>query len=203
MSLKWLPNTLTAIRIAAAPVICWLIFAALASNEAPIKEMYASVAFALFTLAAMTDWLDGFLARKLDAASAFGAKLDLWADKILVLAVLLGMLAFFPLIAIIGLLSLSVRDVLIMRLRATRPDVNLKATFLAKSKTAIIMAAMGICLFGYAFTMQGIRNTDEAMVDAMVTIIRIGLSLFMFGCVLSLGTALQYYQAAMKSPEPS
>lgn len=202
MSLKWLPNALTWLRIIAAPIVAGLIFFALQSSEAPSREFYASVAFVLFVLAAITDWFDGFLARKLSASSDFGAKLDLWADKLLVFAVLIGVLVFYPLFAIFGLLSLSVRDAVIMRLRANRPDVNLKATFLAKSKTAIIMTGMAICLFAYARLMgaEQLQDTDQQIL--MMRLIRFGLSVFVFGCVLSLGTGLQYLQAAAQTKPP-
>jgi|GEM_PF-1931152 len=196
MTLSWIPNAVTLLRIAAAPIVGWLVWAFLNGDSLEFREVYAGLAFGIFTLAAVTDWLDGYLARALDAASDFGAKLDLWADKILVFAVLIGVLSAYPVIAIFGLVCLSVRDLLVMRLRAKRPDVNLKATFLAKSKTAIIMGAMSICMLAYAFAMSAARQNAIEQMELMIIICRIGLSIFVFGCVLSLGTGAQYFLAA-------
>jgi len=203
MSLKWIPNALTFLRLAAAPFVTILLFQMFSAEDLALKEVYASAAFTLFTLAAITDWFDGFVARKLDAASELGAKLDLWADKVIVLAVLLGTLPFLPLLAVLGLFSLSVRDIVIMRLRAQRPDVNLKATFLAKSKTAVIMVGMAMAMAGYAFTLLSLRIEDPGSAHFMSLLTRIGLSLYVFGCVLSLGTGYQYIQAALAQPSDS
>lgn len=196
MSLKWIPNALTILRLLAAPFVTILLLKMFSAEDPALKEVYAGIAFTLFTLAAITDWFDGFAARKLDAASELGAKLDLWADKLIVFAVLLGMLPSLPLLAVFGLVSLSVRDIMIMRLRAKRPDVNLKATFLAKSKTAVIMVGIAMAIAGYAFNLTSLRLDDADNAYYMHLIMRIGCSLFVFGCVLSLGTGFQYLQAA-------
>lgn len=203
MSVKWIPNVLTLLRFAAAPVVTFLLVSMFQADTLHMKEAFASAAFTVFALAAATDWLDGYMARKLGALSDFGAKIDLWADKIIVLAVLIGALPFLPFLAIGGLITLTVRDVFVMRLRARRPEVNLKATFLAKSKTAIIMAGMAMAMAGYAFTISAIRQEDPETARLMMIITRAGLSLFVFGCVLSLGTAFQYFQAASATVRPS
>ncbi len=199
MSLKWIPNALTGLRLLAAPCVAFLLYAMFATDDAILREFYASAAFTVFVIAALTDWLDGFAARKLDAASELGAKLDLWADKIIVFAVLLACLPFLPILAMLGLFSLSGRDIIIMRLRAMRPDVNLKATFLAKSKTAVVMTGMAMAMAGYAFTLLATRIGDTDGAELMHLITRLGLSLYTFGCVLSLGTGYQYLQAAFTS----
>lgn len=185
MNWKWLPNAITLIRIAAAPVVGWLVWKAstygILSPTAPM-----ALAAVLFTIACLTDWLDGFLARSLNATSEFGAKLDLWADKIIVALALLGLMFAAPIVSLVGLASLSVRDLYIMRLRANRPDVNLKATFLAKSKTAIVMAGMALAMFGIAYGAH--------------PIFLLGAVLFALGCALSLYTGWQYIAAARAQP---
>ncbi|MEO9968778.1 MAG: CDP-alcohol phosphatidyltransferase family protein [Hyphomonadaceae bacterium] len=201
MSLSWIPNAVTLLRIAAAPLVGWLVWSFLTNTELEFKEVYAGLAFGIFSIAALTDWLDGFLARALNATSDLGAKLDLWADKALVFAVLVALLSTHPVIAIYGLICLSVRDIFVMRLRSKRPDVNLKATFLAKSKTAIIMGAMALCMLAFSLTMNASRLGDAAQLELMNIILRIGLSVFVFGCVLSLGTGVQYFLAAAGSKE--
>lgn len=196
MSLKWIPNALTLLRIGAAPFVAYILYLMFTAEQSDAKEHYAFIVFLVFIIAAVTDWFDGFFARKLNATSPLGAKLDLWADKIIVFAVLVGCLPFLPVLAIFGLIALSVRDIIIMRLRAKRPDVNLKATFMAKSKTAVVMTGMAMAMGGYAFTLQAQNAAFAETADLMNLVTRLGLSMYTFGCVLSLGTAFQYIQAA-------
>lgn len=203
MSLNWLPNALTIARIVAAPIIGWLVWRVTIPGDAEHLALLATWAFILFVAAALTDWLDGYLARKLDVASALGAKLDLWADKILVTGVLVGALPNFPLLALAGLLSLTVRDFLIMYLRARRPDVNLKATFLAKSKTAVVMTGMGIILLAMTLYFQAAIDTYKPDIPWLRWLLFTGIALYALGCLLSLYTGLQYARAALAKPTPN
>ena len=192
MPLKWLPNALTIARILAAPVILYLL-----AGWGEIDPASASLwALFLFIIASITDGLDGWAARALDASSKFGATLDLWGDKILVFAPLMGWLiagAFSPL-ALIALLALTARDIAIMALRAARPDVNLGASFLAKSKTALVMIGMSVMLLAQWMLV-------ETMSFAQITSL-IGQSLLTLGCIASLYTGLQYARAALAAPKP-
>ena len=76
-----LPNLLTIGRIVAIPVICWL----LAAGGTELRW----IALALYVFAAVTDWLDGYLARRMNLISPLGRMLDPIADKLLVLALLI------------------------------------------------------------------------------------------------------------------
>ena len=71
-----LPNILTSLRIVLIPVLVIVFYL-------PVKWAYIGSA-AIFTVAALTDWLDGYLARKLGQMTAFGAFLDPVADKLIV-----------------------------------------------------------------------------------------------------------------------
>jgi phosphatidylglycerophosphate synthase len=161
-------------------------------------------AFGLFVFSALTDWLDGFLARKLDAKSELGGKLDLWGDKILVgitlLAlwagwmsdvhdrtdVLLGVLGYvMPYgIGLFFLLAIPVRDSLVTRLRAqaSLKGVSLSPTFAAKSKTAVIMGGMGLLLAGLASGLSGLGYA--------------GFAILVLGALMSIWTGLAYFKAA-------
>jgi len=77
-----IPNTLTVLRILLVPVFA--VAFVMPSDAARL------VAFAVFALAGISDWLDGFAARKLKAGSDFGRMLDPIADKILVAVALIS-----------------------------------------------------------------------------------------------------------------
>jgi phosphatidylglycerophosphate synthase len=201
--MKWLPNTLSLGRILAAPLIAWLIYAGMIVGDVNKLRW----AFGLFVASAVTDWLDGYLARKLDAKSALGGKLDLWGDKALVglclVALWLGWLNLGnvyanpllgmldqPVKAVIGmllLLALPGRDAYVTQLRArleTR-GIAIPPTFLAKSKTAVVMAALAIILAGLA--------------HSLVPVMLAGLVVLCVGAVLSLWTAWAYVQRSRES----
>lgn len=77
-TLTWLPTFLTLARVVAVPALAGVYY-----SDIPHAAVIAGV---MFMLAAFTDWLDGYLARKLKASSAFGAFLDPVADKLMVAA---------------------------------------------------------------------------------------------------------------------
>lgn len=156
-------------------------------------------AFGLFVFAACTDWVDGTLARAMNATSELGAKLDLLADKLLVGVTLLGIIlsnlmvmprSYWPVVIAIGaflLLSTSARDYYVTRLRSEGAEfgLNMPASFLAKSKTAVIMAGIGVYLAAWPF--------DRA------ELLSIGAIVIVIGALLSLFTGFQYYSAFIKA----
>ncbi|MEM7661756.1 MAG: CDP-alcohol phosphatidyltransferase family protein [Pseudomonadota bacterium] len=200
MDLKWLPNALTLLRIGAAPVVAWLVWTATAPEGASTTQANSLyLAFWIFTVACLTDWLDGFVARSLNATSDFGAKLDLWADKIIVFFVLIGMFPDSWGVSILGVICLSVRDLYIMRLRASRPDVSLKASAAAKAKTAIVMVGLAGILLATARIFGDIAATGDVQ-NISQMIATASLLLFVIGCLLSLYTGWQYIAAARAKP---
>lgn len=92
-----LPNTISLLRLLATPVVVWLIFAA-----------QWEMACVLFLLAALSDGLDGYLARRLGQTSAFGAALDALADKALGLATLITLTR-------LGMIPLGVAAAIVLR----------------------------------------------------------------------------------------
>jgi len=76
-----IPNLITVLRLLAVAFIVWLSYSA--------QTCGLVVAAALFALAALSDWLDGFVARRTRASSAFGTLMDPLVDKVMVLSVLL------------------------------------------------------------------------------------------------------------------
>jgi CDP-diacylglycerol--glycerol-3-phosphate 3-phosphatidyltransferase len=134
-----IPNILTLSRIVMIPVFVFIFYM-------PVQWSYL-VSAAIFTLAAATDWLDGYLARKLNQSTPFGAFLDPVADKLMVavaLAVLIeehaALILTLPATVIIG------REIVISALREWMAEVGSRASvavsYIGKIKTVAQMAAI-------------------------------------------------------------
>ena len=134
-------NSLTAVRILLAPIILLLL----------IYGNYLLCTSLLF-LAGVTDFLDGYLARKYNAESQIGEILDPIADKILVIFILFGLAVALDsyLISFMSALIIS-REIGVAALRDYSARNNFfdktKVTFLAKTKTAIQLSTIGLYLF--------------------------------------------------------
>ena len=151
-----IPNILTGLRLAAG-VVMFLILAG-ATGGIPIVSSYLSpedqfglyrVAFIIFVVAASTDWIDGYLARRWHATTRWGAILDPIADKVLVPGAILGVLTSgsVPQFACPCGLRLF-REFAAPALRETvAGKVKLPVTLLAKWKTTLQLVALGAQLF--------------------------------------------------------
>jgi len=104
-------------------------------------------AFAIFVLAGATDYLDGFLARRLGAVSDFGSMLDPIADKMLVLTAI-ALLLFQGTIPLVPSLLIICREVFVSGLREYlgRRTIKMPVRMLAKWKTAVQFIALGLLL---------------------------------------------------------
>ena len=144
-----LPNALTIMRIVLVPV-----FAVAFVMPGSVSRI---VAFLIFVIAGVSDWLDGFAARKLNAGSEFGRMLDPIADKVLVAVALMMLVAegdirqfnltsdLHSLFRLVPALIILSREILVSGLReflaGTR--VSVPVTAVAKVKTAMQMIAIG------------------------------------------------------------
>ena len=148
-----IPNIITGLRLIAG-VIMFLILAGAAPQGVPFLSEYLSpddqfrfgrTAFVIFVVAASSDWVDGYLARRWHATTRWGAILDPIADKILVTGAILGVLAWgaLPQIAIpCGLILF--REFAVSALRETvAGKVKLQVTLLAKWKTTLQLVGLG------------------------------------------------------------
>jgi CDP-diacylglycerol---glycerol-3-phosphate 3-phosphatidyltransferase len=88
-----LPNSITLIRIASIPLLVWILSSARFTSTNGEKELLAS---ALFIAAAMTDGIDGYLARKREQITTMGILLDPIADKLLIAAAFVTLVQFNP-----------------------------------------------------------------------------------------------------------
>ncbi len=171
-SLTSLPNILTLSRIACIPIIVGLFF---------IPAGWAAwLACAVFSLAAMTDYFDGYLARQRAEVSALGKLLDPIADKMLVSAVLLMLVGSGQLngVAIIPALIILMREILVSGMReflAGFGGKGLPVSNLAKWKTVVQMVALGFLIVGDAgpdilpVTLIGVVGIWAASVLTLIT----------------------------------
>lgn len=142
--LNSLPNILTVSRILAIPAICAAFYLPGAWS--------AWVPLALFALAGITDWFDGYLARKWGQMSDLGRFLDPVADKLLVAAVILMLIAFERIdrITCLAAVVIMCREVTVTGLREFLAELRVKVPVskLAKWKTTVQLVALGILIVG-------------------------------------------------------
>jgi len=139
-----IPNILTLTRIAVIPVFVLVFFLPF--------DLARPISAAIFAVAAFTDWLDGYLARKLNQTSRFGAFLDPVADKLMVAVALIllvnsehSLWLALPAIVIIG------REIAISALREWMAEIGERAqvavSYIGKIKTAGQMLALLLLLY--------------------------------------------------------
>lgn len=146
-----LPTLLTFFRIAMGPAIAALVLwaAELTFVDRLLAGVLYGVCLALFALAAATDWLDGWLARKLNAVTPLGAALDHCADKVLIACVLIALAyAALPLNLTAAAVLIVGRDLAIAGLRegVSAQGRSLPVGVLGKWKAAAEMAGVGAFL---------------------------------------------------------
>ncbi|HEV7266109.1 MAG TPA: CDP-diacylglycerol--glycerol-3-phosphate 3-phosphatidyltransferase [Falsiroseomonas sp.] len=181
-----LPNLLTLSRIAAIPVLV-----VLAALRDPLGDLGACI---VFSVAAITDYYDGKLARERQQTSSFGRMLDPIADKLLVGAALMllagmGRLTDFGLFPAIVIL---LREILVSGLREYLAGlaVGLPVTKLAKWKTGFQMGALGTLLAG---------DTAAAVLYlSFLPVSLIGELMLWTAAVLTLITGWDYLRAGLR-----
>ena len=150
-----LPTLLTWARIVAIPLIVGVFYLPLA---APDRNLIATV---LFIVVALTDWADGYLARRLNMTSSFGAFLDPVADKFLVCAALLVLVELDRVGSLVALVIIG-REIAISALREWMAQIGASRSvavhMLGKLKTVVQMTAIPFLLFHG--TLFGIIDTQ-------------------------------------------
>ncbi len=144
--LMTLPNLLTFSRILIIPVLVALLY-----TTAPWASW---LALAVFVAAALTDWLDGFFARRRRQVSPLGRFLDPIADKLLVAAVVVMLVASGRVTGLVVLPALVIlcREILVSGLREYLAEIQVEmpVSRLAKWKTAFQMGALALLILGEA-----------------------------------------------------
>ena len=160
-----IPTLMTWTRIVAIPLIVGVYY--LPGLPATAQNEIATIMFVLF---AVTDWLDGYLARKLNQTSAFGAFLDPVADKFLVCASLLILVHMNRVHVLVALVIIG-REIAISSLREWMAQIGASKSvavhMVGKLKTTVQMVAIPFLLFdGSLFGLSDTRAWGDVFIWA-------------------------------------
>ena len=203
--MRALPNLVTGVRLALA----LFMFLALATAAGDMPWLSARLtpraeyalerwAFGAFLVAALSDFVDGWLARRLGATSVWGAILDPIADKVLVCAAVLGLLALAaspPVVIPAALILFREFTVSALREVAAGKGVTLPVTLLAKWKTTLQLVALAAELVVATWNAFGLP--DDLAVLGPATKAAHGLLWLAAG--VTLYTGVQYWEQARKA----
>jgi len=190
-----LPNLLTYARIVAVPaVVACMYWQDILQGGLWLRWL----ALAIFVLAAITDFLDGYVARLWGQQSTFGRMLDPIADKLLVASCLL-MLAADTTIrgwTVWAAIVILCREILVSGLREYLAElrVSVPVTQLAKWKTAVQLLAIGFLLAGQA----GDQVIGQTLGSSTRIITELGIGLLWISALVTLYTGWDYFRAGMR-----
>ncbi len=186
-----LPNLLTMARIVMIPVVLWLM-----ADGTPRANFWAAI---VYILTAVTDFLDGWLARRMGLISILGKFLDPLADKLLVMSSLVFMsyLGRLPLLGVGAVILMVGREMSVTALRsiAMSEGVVMAASQGGKDKTALQMAAILLLILHHPYD-----------VNFFFTVVRIdlgmvGLVLLYLSLFLALTSAGEYVKLFVEAVE--
>jgi CDP-diacylglycerol--glycerol-3-phosphate 3-phosphatidyltransferase len=203
--MKSLPNILTSLRL----VLALFMFVALAaaaggvpglSNHLTVEMQFALQRWAVyaFVVAAVTDFFDGWLARRMDAESIWGAILDPIGDKVLVCGAVLGLMALGPQPMVLlpaGLILFREFTVSALREVGAGKGVKLPVTRLAKWKTTLQLTALAMELVVAAWGAFALPDTPAIHGTASFA----AHTLFWIATVVTLITGAQYWEQTRKA----
>ena len=178
-----LPNLLTLLRIALIPVFVVVFYLPVGWSNL--------VATVIFCLAAITDWLDGYLARRLEQTSLFGAFMDPVADKLMVVIALILLIernptAFASMIMTLPAAVIISREIVVSALREWMAELGertqVAVSTIGKVKTTVQMFAIPFLLY----------KKDIGMMPTAET----GIVLLYIAAVLTLWSMMIYVKAA-------
>jgi CDP-diacylglycerol--glycerol-3-phosphate 3-phosphatidyltransferase len=187
-----IPNMLTMARIVAIPFFTWLL-----DVPTPIRGFWACI---VFTLAAVTDVLDGYLARRMGVVSVLGKFLDPLADKLIVMAALVWLVPMGRIAAWVVVLLLA-REISVTGLRsvAASEGVVIAAGREGKMKTALQMIGIVALVLGFPYHLS-YAGIDLGVVD----MVHVGRALVYLSLLFSIASAAQYvrlFAAAVEAKE--
>lgn len=176
-----IPTLMTWARILAIPLIIGVFYSPLSQE---VRNLTATILFIVF---AVTDWLDGYLARKLNQISSFGAFLDPVADKFLVCASLLALVHMNRVNVFIALIIIG-REIAISALREWMAQIGASKSvavhLVGKAKTVVQMVAIPFLLY-------------DGMLWSLIDTRRWGNVLIWIAAILTVWSMVYYLQKAV------
>jgi len=174
-----IPTALTLLRIALIPLLILIFYLPIPGSR--------TLSALIFMVAAFSDWLDGFLARKLDLTSRFGAFLDPVADKLIVVTALVVLLQENPsILFVISTVVIIGREITISALREWMAEIghrtHVAVSSVGKVKTAVQMLAITLMLY----------QSEIAGISAYTA----GLYTLYLSVILTLWSMAQYLMSA-------
>ena len=162
--MQWnIPNSLTVLRILFIPFFVSLYY----FDSGLTPHQVNVLATAIFGLAAATDWLDGYFARKLNQTSAFGAFLDPVADKLMVTAALIMLVEFGRVGALIAFIIIG-REIAISALREWMAGIgqggSVAVAMIGKIKTVAQMVAILFLLYSDPIGVFNIKLIGQLLI---------------------------------------
>lgn len=175
-----LPNLLSLLRVVLIPVLVALYF-----MPGPNASVWATL---VFVLAGITDWLDGYMARRMNLTSPFGAFIDPVADKLIVVVALLLILYKSPVwFILLPVIVIVFREITISALREWMAEIGarhvVQVSSIGKWKTTFQMIAIG-CLIFYKPLFE-------------LPVFEIGVVLLYVAALLTLTSMISYLKAAL------
>jgi len=184
--MQWnLPNSLTVFRIAIIPVLVIMYL----FHNWPMRQEWLTI---VFVIAAITDWLDGYLARKMNLSSPFGAFLDPVADKLIVSTALVLLVsdasvldrAFSSVLFIISVAVIIGREIVISALREVMADMGRRGDVAVdktgKYKTAFQLISISMLLYA-----QPLLGLPMFKIGELLLYLAVGLTLWSMWVYLS------------------
>ena len=168
-----IPNSLTLLRIALIPCLILIFYLPESTLSAYQKNLTATL---IFLFAAITDWLDGYLARRLNQTSDFGAFIDPVADKLIVIAALILLVKLGRVESIIAFIIIA-REFTISSLREwmamNGQSGSIAVAFVGKLKTTMQMIAILFLLYyeNILFLPTALMGKILIYIAALLTII--------------------------------
>ena len=180
-----LPNLVTLLRIVLIPLIVAVFYLPDAWLDAGGRNVAAT---AIFVVAALSDWLDGWLARKLNQMSAFGAFFDPVADKLVVVGALIVLLTLGRVDMVVGLIIVG-REIAISALREWMAQIgqakSVAVAYIGKLKTTAQMVAIPLLLY------------DDPLFGGSLDCHLLGTALIYAAAVLTVMSMLYYLRRAL------
>lgn len=178
-----IPNLITWLRILLIPVFVTVFYLSENTLSPHLKNL---LSMSVFLLASITDWLDGYLARRLNQNSAFGAFLDPVADKLMVAAALIVLVELGRANAIIAFIIIG-REITISALREWMAQLgeskSIAVSMLGKIKTTFQMIAIAFLLYH-----EDLLSIDTQLIGSWLLDVAALLTLWSMGYYLMLAS---------------